>query len=80
MAMFNASNQKQTNSRRERFPLMWLDSATNNSNEQVKAEQQLRSIIDHFITFTDISSCRKYISTNYHDAIMTRNSVTYPTK
>ncbi|CAF0986632.1 unnamed protein product [Adineta steineri] len=59
MAMLAES--KQTQAGIERFSLVWLDAATNNSNEQVEAEQQLQSNIDHLITFTDISSCKKYL-------------------
>jgi hypothetical protein len=45
----------------ESFGLLWLDAAVNTSEENREAQQQLRSTINHVITFEDPNLCQQYI-------------------
>jgi hypothetical protein len=44
----------------EIFSLIWLD-ANNNIKDNRDAEQELRTIINHFKEFQDVKECQKYI-------------------
>ncbi len=45
----------------ETFGLLWLDVAVNTNEENRRAQQQLRSIINHITTFEDPNLCQEYI-------------------
>ena len=46
----------------ETFALLWLDAEVNTSEENRQAQQQIRSIINHVLTFEDPSQCQQYIN------------------
>lgn len=55
----------------ETFSLIWLDSTVNNSEENVRTQQCLRTIINHFVPFEDSKSCENYIRlTSNHDRLI----------
>jgi protein gp37 len=45
----------------ETYCLIWLDVSVNNSQENIQAQQQLRTSINHLITFEDYQQCLQYI-------------------
>jgi len=45
----------------ESFSLLWLDAVVNTSEENREAQRQLRSTINHVITFEDPNLCQQYI-------------------
>lgn len=45
----------------EIFSLLWVDSS-NDSKENHRVEKKFRSIINHFIRFETVQSCRDYLS------------------
>jgi hypothetical protein len=47
----------------ETYFLIWLDAAVNSSEENVEAQQQLRTSINHLTTFDDDNECEEYIRT-----------------
>jgi hypothetical protein len=55
----------------ETYFLIWLDAAVNSSEENVEAQQQLRTSINHLTTFDDDNECEEYIrSVSKHDRII----------
>jgi hypothetical protein len=55
----------------ETYFLIWLDAAVNSSEENVEAQQQLRTSINHLTTFDDDNGCEEYIrSVSKHDRII----------
>jgi tetratricopeptide (TPR) repeat protein len=49
------------------FPLIWLDSLVNTSQENLDGQRLIRSSIDHLKTFEDINKCEEYIRSVSHD-------------
>ena len=45
----------------ESFGLLWLDAAVNSSEENREAQHELRSAINHVVTFEDPNLCQQYI-------------------
>jgi len=45
----------------ERLSLIWVKNSINNSKENVQTQKQLRTLINHLITFEDYSQCFEYI-------------------
>jgi response regulator RpfG family c-di-GMP phosphodiesterase len=45
----------------ETFSLIWLDDTTSNNDEDEKIKEDLRSIINHLITFQHEETCQEYI-------------------
>lgn len=45
----------------ETYSLIWLDNAVNQSFENVQAQQTLRMLIHHLLTFDDVELCLDYI-------------------
>ncbi|CAF3863078.1 unnamed protein product [Rotaria sp. Silwood1] len=45
----------------ETFSLIWLDAAVNTSKENVRAQSDLRTIINYLKTFDNTEKCEKYI-------------------
>jgi hypothetical protein len=45
----------------ETYCLIWLDTSVNSSEENLHAQQQLRSSINHLLTFEDDHQCLQYI-------------------
>ena len=41
--------------------LIWLDPTVNTSDENIEAQQQLRTSINHLTTFDDDKECEEYI-------------------
>ena len=41
--------------------LIWLDASVNSSQENLQAQQQLRTSIDHLLTFDDDQQCLQHI-------------------
>ncbi len=58
MASTSSIQQKQN---LETYFLIWLDAAVNSSKENVEAQQQLRTSINHLTTFDDGNECEEYI-------------------
>jgi len=58
MAFIPWTRQKQN---LETYFLIWLDAAVNSSEENVKAQQELRKSINHLTTFDDDNKCEEYI-------------------
>lgn len=55
----------------ETCSLLWLDSTINNSEQNLHTQQRLQTIINHFVTFEDSTSCEDYIrSIPNHDRII----------
>ncbi|CAF1216028.1 unnamed protein product [Rotaria sp. Silwood1] len=46
----------------ESIYLIWLDAVVDQSQENIDAQQQIRSIINHLKTFQNIQDCEKYIN------------------
>lgn len=57
------SNSTQKDDNLETYSLIWLDAEVNNSKENLQAQQQLRTSINHLRTFEDDQQCLAYIST-----------------
>lgn len=51
----------------ETFVLIWLDGQVDSNEENCHAQKQLRTLINHFKTFTDQIQCEEYISTRSKD-------------
>jgi len=51
--------EKEDNS--EKFSLYWLDAEVNGSDDNKKAQEQLRSINNHLKTFDDLFKCQETI-------------------
>jgi hypothetical protein len=45
----------------ETYGLIWLGTSMNKSEENLQAQQQLRTLINHLITFDDDQQCLEYI-------------------
>jgi len=45
----------------ETYCLIWLDSSVNSSQENIQAQQQLRTSINHLLTFEDHQQCLQHI-------------------
>jgi hypothetical protein len=45
----------------ETYGLLWLDASVNSLQENIQAQQQLRSSINHLLTFEDDQQCLQYI-------------------
>jgi len=45
----------------ETYGLLWLDASVNSSQKNIQAQQQLRSSINHLLTFEDDQQCLQYI-------------------
>jgi hypothetical protein len=45
----------------ETYCLIWLDAAVNSSEENVEAQQQLRTFVNHLIIFDSDNECEEYI-------------------
>ncbi len=45
----------------ETYFLIWLDVTVNTSEENIEAQQQLRTSINHLTTFDDENECEEYI-------------------
>jgi hypothetical protein len=58
--MATASLTQQTQNL-ETYSLIWLDAAVNSSQENVDAQQQLRTSINHLRIFEDDNQCEEYI-------------------
>ena len=54
-------NSKPTDNNLETFSLIWLDASVNNSQENLDAQQRLRSSINHLKTFEHQDDCEQYI-------------------
>jgi hypothetical protein len=52
---------KQQNENLETYCLIWLDASVNDSQENIQAQKQLRTSINHLITFEDEQLCFEYI-------------------
>jgi hypothetical protein len=55
------SNTTQEDQNFETYCLIWLDASVNESQENIQAQQQLRTSINHLITFEDDQPCLQYI-------------------
>ncbi|CAF2713672.1 unnamed protein product [Rotaria sp. Silwood2] len=47
--------------------LIWLDAVVNQLQENIDAQQQIRSIINHLKTFQNVQDCEKYINQTSKD-------------
>ncbi len=45
----------------ETYCLIWLDASVNSSHDSIQAQEQLRSSINHLLTFEDDQQCLLYI-------------------
>jgi len=43
------------------YPLVWLDSLVNTSEENLGGQKAIRSSIDHLKTFENVDKCEEYI-------------------
>ncbi|CAF3667793.1 unnamed protein product [Rotaria socialis] len=50
------------NTNLETFYLIWLDPHVNTDKHHLEAQQRLRALISHLVTFDDVDTCRKYIT------------------
>jgi hypothetical protein len=55
------ANTTQEDQNLETYCLIWLDASVNESQENIQAQKQLRSSINHLMTFEDDQQCLKYI-------------------
>ena len=68
MASASLLQQKQN---LETYSLIWLDTAVNTSQENILAQQQLRTSINYLLIFEDEDECEEYIrSTPKQDRII----------
>ncbi len=51
----------QQNKNLETYCLIWLDSYVNNSQENIQAQNLLRTSINHLLTFEDDDECLRFI-------------------
>lgn len=51
----------------ETFFLLWLDASVNESEENIDAQQQLRTSINYLKTFEDSDQCEEYIRSRSKD-------------
>jgi hypothetical protein len=51
----------------ETYSLIWLDTSVNISKENIKIQQQLRTIINYFLIFEDEQQCLQYIHSQSKD-------------
>ena len=51
----------------ETYCLIWLDASANDSTENVEAQKQIRTSINHLLTFEDDQQCLKYIKKTSKD-------------
>ena len=58
MAAVSFTQEKQN---LETYSLIWLDASVNSSQENVEAQQQLRTSINHLRIFEDDEQCENYI-------------------
>ena len=47
--------------------LVWLDASVNTSSENIATQKELRSIIHHFNTFSNVPDCEQYIQQKSQD-------------
>jgi len=45
----------------ETYGLLWLDASVNSSQKNIQAQQQLRTSINHLLTFEDDQQCLQYV-------------------
>jgi len=45
----------------ETMYLIWLDASVNKSKENLDAQQQIRTIINHLKTFENVQDCEQYL-------------------
>jgi DNA-directed RNA polymerase specialized sigma subunit len=55
------SNTIQKDENLETYALVWLDTSVNSSQENIEAQQQLQTSINHLLTFEDDHECLQYI-------------------
>jgi len=55
------SNTTQKDKNLETYALIWLDTSVNSSQENIQAQQQLQTSINHLLTFEDDHQCLQYI-------------------
>ncbi len=46
----------------ETYSLLWLDAKVNSTDENLRAQRELREVINHLRTFEDLHICEQYIS------------------
>ena len=56
-----AASPTQVDNNLETFSLVWLDASVNSSQQNVKAQQQLRTSINYLKTFEHVDKCEQYI-------------------
>ena len=61
MATPFSDNYNMQDNNLETFALLWLDAEVNSSEENRQAQQDIRSTINHVITFEDPTLCKQYI-------------------
>ena len=66
MGGFFSSTKKQDENL-ETYCLIWLDASVNNSQENLQAQKQLRSLINHLVTFENDQQCFQYIQSIPND-------------
>jgi hypothetical protein len=54
-------NKTQKDENLETYCLIWLDVSVNSSQENIQAQQQLRTSINYLLTFQDDQQCLQYI-------------------
>jgi hypothetical protein len=55
------SNTIQEDQNFETYCLIWLDASVNESQENIQAQKELRTSINHLITFEEEQQCFQYI-------------------
>ncbi len=55
------SNRTQEDENLETYCLIWLDASVDESQENIQAQKQLRTSINHLLTFEDDQECLQYI-------------------
>jgi plasmid stabilization system protein ParE len=55
------SNTTQINENLETYSLIWVDPFVNNSSDNRQAQEHLKAIINHLLTFEDDQQCLRYI-------------------
>jgi hypothetical protein len=61
MASRNSTNSQAYDMNLETFSLLWLDEKVNVTEENQRAQEQLRASINYLKTFDDKNRCREYI-------------------
>lgn len=55
------SNTTQETENLETYCLIWLDTSVNESQENIQAQKELRTLINHLITFENDQQCLQHI-------------------